>query len=467
MKRRDFVKTLGVCTAALATPGCVKKASPPSSTPPNIILIVSDDQRHDALGCAGNSIIHTPVLDDLAACGTRFDHAFVTSPICAASRASIFTGLYERAHGYTFTKPPLSSSLLDLSYPALMRRAGYHTGFIGKFGIEVEKGVKETMFDRFHPKSYPYFKEVDGKRRHLTDINGDLALEFLRERPLDRPFCLSLSFWAPHADDGSRQQYFWPEAFDALYRNVTIPPPSNVDPEFFNALPDFLKNSLNRERWFWRFDKPEKYQAMVKGYYRMISGIDRVVGRLREELVRQGIGTDTVIMFIGDNGYFLGERGFAGKWLMHDLSIRVPLIVLDPRTPQSSVGRVDSGPVLNLDLAPTILDLAGIPVPNHMQGRSFAPKLQGEKTPFRSELFFEHLWEHPKIPQTEGLRAAGWKYIRYLKHPEYEELYDLGEDPDESRNLARDRGLSPRRDEMGRRCSALAEEAAHPDWEYK
>ena len=465
MKRREFVKTLGGCAAALAAPVCTRRRSTPDPSPPNIILIVTDDQRHDALGCAGNPIIHTPVMDDLASCGIRFDHAFSTTPICAASRASIFTGLYERAHDYTFTKPPLSSTLMDSSYPALLRRSGYHTGFVGKFGIEVEEGVTSAMFDRYHSTAYPYFKEGDGQKRHLTDIHGDLALDFLRERPNDRPFCLSLSFWAPHADDGSTQQYFWPDACGELYRDAIIPPPPTSEPEFFQALPDFLKNSLNRVRWFWRFDTPEKYQNMVKGYYRMISGIDRVLARLREELILQGIEHDTVIMLISDNGYFLGERGFAGKWLMHEPSIRVPLIVYNPRLPQALTGRIITEPALNLDLAPTLLDMARLPAPEEMQGRSLAPLFVSQDHHLRAEVFCEHLWNHLQIPQTECLRTKGWKYIRYLKHPDYEELYNLTDDPNESRNLASEPGHSLRLQKMRRRCRELAESVRHQEKE--
>jgi len=461
MKRREFVKTLGGCAAALAVTDCARRKDKPDSSPPNIILIVTDDQRHDAVGCAGNPIIHTPVMDNLAARGIRFEHAFVTTPICAASRASIFTGLYERAHGYTFTKPPLSSTLMDSSYPAILRQSGYHTGFVGKFGIEVEDGVIGAMFDRFHSTAYPYFQEVDGKKRHLTDIHGDLALAFLRKRPHNQPFCLSLSFWAPHADDGSTQQYFWPDVCSEMYRDVVIPPPPTSEPEFFEALPDFLKNSLNRVRWFWRFDTPEKYQAMVKGYYRMISGIDRVIGRLREELVRQSIEHNTIIILISDNGYFLGERGFAGKWLMHEPSIRVPLIIYDPRIPQEFVGRIITKPALNLDLAPSLLDLASLPVPKKMQGRSLAPLMRDRNQPFRTEVFCEHLWDHPQIPQTEGIRTDGWKYIRYIKHPEYEEVYNLTDDPNESQNLASDPGQSLRLQNLRQRCRELADSARH------
>jgi len=420
-------------------------------------MIVTDDQRYDALGCAGNPIIQTVSMDRLAAEGVRFEQALVTTPICAASPASLFTGLYERTHGYTFTKPPLSREMMAGSYPALLRNAGYHTGFVGKFGIQIEEGAADVLFDRFSPTSYPYLRETGGGTRHLTDIHGDMAVDFLRRRPINRPFCLSLSFWAPHAEDNTTQQYFWPESCSDLYRDVTIPPAPLSDPVFHDALPLFLRESLNRVRWHWRFDTPEKYQAMVKGYYRMISGVDRVLGRLLEELAQLGLDRNTVIVFTSDNGYFLGERGFAGKWLMHEPSIRVPLIVRDPRLPRGLRGSIRREPVLNIDVAPTLLELAGVPIPVHMQGRSFVSSLRGESVSGERDVFCEHLWNNPQIPQSECLRSDGWKYIRYLKHPEYEELYDLVNDPHESRNRAHDAEYSPRLQMFRRRCQEKAE----------
>jgi arylsulfatase A-like enzyme len=376
-------------------------------------------------------------MDSLAALGVRVKQAFASTPICAASRASILTGLYERTHGHTFTKPPLDQHLTGISYPTLLREAGYHTGFIGKLGVGLEEGLIEEMFDTHRVTAYPYFKDVAGKSRHLTELHGDYAVDFLQNRPTDRPFCLSLSFWAPHADDGSDEQYFWPPACDALYRDVRIPEPDLSDPAFFEALPEFLKRSLNRARWHWRFDDPRKYQQMVKGYYRMISGIDLVIGRVTAELERSGAAGSTVIILTSDNGYFLGERGFAGKWLMHDLSIGIPMIVLDPRAPGRRQGVVRNELVLNVDLPPTILGLAGIPTPDLMQGHSLLPLIEGKKPVWRDDIVCEHLWDHPEIPRSQCLRTDRWKYIRYLDHPEYEELYDLREDPAESMNLSR------------------------------
>ncbi|MGB2906691.1 MAG: sulfatase [Candidatus Aminicenantaceae bacterium] len=422
---------------------------------PSIILLLTDDQRYDAMGCAGNPIIQTPNMDWLAQNGVRFENAFVTTPICAASRASIFTGLYERKHDYTFTKSPIREKFTDLSYPKLLRDAGYRTGFVGKFGIKVLGGVEGEWFDFFRPSAYPYFKDVAGQQKHLTDINMDLAFEFIRETDSDQPFCLSLSTWAPHAHDEKKQQYFWPQACDDLYRASIIPPPVLQEPEYFASLPEFVKQSMNRERWFWRFDTPDKYQEMVKGYYRMISGVDMALGRLRIELKRLGRDRDTIIILMSDNGYFLGERGFAGKWTMHDFSIRIPLIIYDPRIDGACQGSVDSNLVLNVDVTPTILDIAGICTPQMYQGRSLRPLIRGSQADWREAILTEHLWDHPDIPQSEAIRSKNWKYIRYPQHPEFEELYDLRSDSIERNNLAFDKRCSETIEKLREHCDRL------------
>ena len=407
---------------------------------PNIIFILTDDQRRDALRCAGNLIIHTPNMDRLAENGVRFEYAFVTTPICTASRASIFTGLYERKHRFTFGTSPLARSFTDISYPRLMRQAGYRSGFIGKFGINVEEDAINEMFDLYENQlRTPYFKEINGRERHLTEIIGEKAITFLRSCAPGKPFTLSVSFNAPHAEDNDPRQYIWPHACDDLYKDVHIPVPKTADPALFEAQPEFLKTSMNRIRWKWRFDTPEKYQKMVKGYYRMISGVDMAIGRVMDELKKQDFDRNTIIIIMSDNGYFLGERGFAGKWLMYEDSIRVPLIVFDLRSIPSQRGIVLKQMVLNVDIAPTMLDLAGISVPVTMQGRSLVPLLNGEHVTWRTKVFCEHLYDRDEIPQSEGIRTGRWKYLRYRHHPDTEELYDLSVDPLEETNLAVDR----------------------------
>jgi arylsulfatase A-like enzyme len=406
---------------------------------PNILFIVTDDQRFDAMGCAGNPIIQTPNMDALAAAGVRFRNAFVTTSICAASRASILTGLYERTHRYTFGTMPVQDKHVAISFPFLLRQAGYRVGFVGKFGVEVSPGATGRMFDSFTPYSpSPVFqRRADGMERHLTDIEADRAISFLDTLKAGEPFCLSLWFNAPHALDNDPRQYIWPTACDKLYKDVVLPVPKTMTEEFFNAQPEFLRNSESRVRFHWRFDEPAKYQNMVKGYYRMISGVDMAIARLRAELKKRGLDQNTVIIFTSDNGYFLGERGFADKWYIYEYSIRVPLIVFDPRAPRKQRGRVADGMALNVDMAPTILELAGVQVPRLMQGRSLAPLLAGDPpSDWRVDFFYEHLFVRHNIPKSEGVRTERWTYVRWFdQNPPVEELYDHRKDFDQVDNL--------------------------------
>lgn len=405
-----------------------------NSIRPNIIFILTDDQRWDMMGCAGNTIISTPHMDKLAEMGVRFSHAFVTTPVCAASRASLLTGLYERTHDFTFKKPPVKKKYTDISYPYVLKNAGYRTGFVGKFGVKLETSM-DSIFSSETVNGFPYWKEVDGKKKYLTDLQGEQAIRFIHESFNKGPFCLSVSFSAPHADDDSKEQYFWPPALDSLYAAVSMPVPSTARKEFYDSLPEFLKGTMNRERWHWRFDTPEKFQHMVKGYYRMITAVDETIGRMLDELDKLGIADNTIVVFMGDNGYYLGDRGYADKWLMHDVSIRVPLIIYDPRKGPSNRKILDQM-VLNIDVAPTILNMAGVPIPDRMQGRSLLPLIKGNIPNWPGSIFCEHLMDEPKIPNSECIRTKQWKFIRYPKHPEYIELYNLIDDPFEQQNLA-------------------------------
>lgn len=423
---------------------------------PNIIFILTDDHRWDALGFAGNPIIKTPYLDKLAQSGLYFKNAFVTTPICAASRASLFTGLYERTHDYTFGKLPLSNQYMLESYPYLLRKAGYRTGFVGKFGVKVNKGIEDSMFNVSKKTAWPYIKEINGKKIHLADINGNHAIDFIKDSK-GQPFCLSLSFWSPHADDDSKEQYFWPSYCDSLYADAKIPVPETADPAFFNALPAFLKTTMNRDRWYWRFDSSEKYQRMVKGYYRMISGVDSVIGRLQAALKEQGLADNTVIIFMGDNGYFLGDRGYADKWLMYEQSIRVPMMIYDPRQPTSSRGKTLEEMVLNVDVTPTILKLAGLAVPERYAGKSLTEFYNGSPQNWRNSIFCEHRLEgNPLLIKTECFRDNNWKFIRYEDHPEFYELYNLKDDVQEMHNLAFDKKYRDRVRDYAQKCDAAA-----------
>ena len=464
-------------------PVCVLSCGAPAAfARPNILVLLTDNQPSWAMQCAGNSIIQTPNMDRLAAEGVRFTNAFVTTPVCAASRASILTGLYRRRHQFTFLTAPLRSEIARQSYPALLRAVGYRTGFIGKFGIESngrlrienEKATLAKMLDHFDnfehwgvsgPDGY-FVEQADGSTRHLTDITADKAIRFVREhvkRAPGQPFCLSVSFNAPHAQDDDPRQYLWPKRLDELYKNATIPPPQNSTPAFFRAQPKFLQTSLGRDRWRWRFDTPEKFQRMMKGMFRMVTGVDGAIGRIRTELAELGIDRNTVIIFTSDNGMLFGERGLSDCWLLYENSLRVPLVVFDPRAQQGFAGTTRGELALNIDIAPTILDAAEQALPGSLQGRSLMPLCRGQqRVKWRNDFLCEHLFNHPRIPKSDGVRTKRWKYIRYFEQrPEYEELYDLARDPHETHNLAADARYAGRLAQLRRRRDELVNTAAH------
>lgn len=427
---------------------------------PNIIFFLADDQKADAMGCAGHPIIKTPTMDRLAKEGVRFTNAFVTTSICAASRASILTGLYERTHRFTFGTPPISEPHTDASYPAVLRAAGYRTGFTGKFGVGVRKGAREKMFDVFKPVNRsPYFRKApDGTIKHASEIAGDHAVAFLQSQPKDKPFCLSVSFNAPHAEDSDKENHYpYPKAMEGLYDDVTVPSPRLATDAIFNSQPEYLRKGMNRDRWFWRWDTPEKYQKNIKGYYRMISGIDNVMGRVLKEVEKLGLAKNTVVIFTGDNGYYAGQRQFAGKWSHYEESLRVPMIIFDPRFTKPLRGREVEAMALNIDLAPTMLDLAGVDIPSHYQGRSLMVLARGGKpADWRTDFFCEHLMDHRKIPKWEGVRAQRFKYARYFEQDKDAELlHDLKNDPDELRNLVGDPAYAKALEEMRTRCDEL------------
>ncbi|OOG75316.1 sulfatase [Algoriphagus sp. A40] len=405
---------------------------------PNIIFILTDDHRWDALGFAGNPIIQTPEMDRLAGEGIFYENAFVTTPICAASRASILTGLYERTHGYTFGQGNIKQTYMDQSYPEELKKAGYLTGFFGKFGVNYP-GF-DSLFDigddydrngKFKDRRGYFFKTLGKDTVHLTRYTGQAAIDFIQNAPNEKPFMLSLSFSAPHAHDPAPIQYFWSPEYDTMYHDITIPQPVMGEESYFLAQPEYVRKGENRTRWHWRFDTPEKYQHSVKGYYRMISEVDAEIRKIRQALTEKGLEKNTVIILMGDNGYFLGERQLAGKWLMYDNSLRVPLIVFDPR---EKGGKRETAFALNIDVPATILDLAGIKPPKSWQGIS----LNSPQLPKRKEFLTEHLWQTPIIPPSEAIRTERWKYFRYINDRQHEELYDLSVDPLEKINLAAD-----------------------------
>ncbi|RUL87107.1 DUF4976 domain-containing protein [Tautonia sociabilis] len=427
---------------------------------PNVLVLFADDWRWDTLGYAGNRVVRTPVLDELAARGVWFRQARVTTSICWVSRASLFTGQWMSRHGGERARPMFRTPWSE-TYPALLRASGYWTGHVGKWHNGSFPSAEFDFGTSYHGRHFMTLP--DGTRIHVTDRNERDALRFLDQRPKDRPFCLTVAFFAAHAEDRNPEQYLCQPESESLYQGVTIPVPATATASHFHRLPPFLATERNegRVRWRWRFDSPEKYQDFVKRYYRLVTEVDTAIGRILEALEAQGELENTLIVFMGDNGYFLGEHGLADKWYPYEESIRVPLIVVDPRMPEAKRGTVNDAMVLNVDIAPTLLAAAGVPAPSGMQGKDAAPLYLDSRPPsWREEFYYEHptVTSPDRIPASEAVVRQGEKYIYW---PEFgtEELYDLEADPFEEHDRAADPAESSRLAELRRRLEELRAQA--------
>ena len=419
-----------------------------ASEQPNILFFFADDQRHDTLGCAGHPILETPTIDRLAEEGVRFTNMFVTRSTCWASRTTILTGLTSLSsvepNGSDKVKPEALAAL----FPDLLRDAGYRTGFFGKWHAKMPKDFRpEDHFDEYEKISRnPYFKTMpDGSKRHETELIADRGIDFLKsQKGKGGPFCLNLWFNAGHAEDKDRVpgtgHFPWPKAMGGKYEDIEIPEPRLSDPAIWDAHPEFLKTSNHRERYHWRWDTPEKYQLNMRAYFRMLSGIDHAMTRVLRVLEEEGLADNTIVVYSADNGYYMGDRGFAGKWSHHEQSQRVPLVIYDPRIPKTLRGRTVNAMALNLDLPPTFLDWAGVSVPASYQGISLKPLVESKGAPaeWREDFFCEHF--NPRYRMSwEGVRGKRFKYARYVDQvPIYEFLHDLMNDPDELTNLTND-----------------------------
>lgn len=472
---------------SLALAACSK---PPSSartaTPvdaeqrPNLLLLLTDDQRWDTLGATGNAVIRTPNLDRLAAEAMLFRNAFVTASVCSVSRASIVSGQLPQHHGIRDFARMFSAEALQLTYPGLLRKAGYYTGFIGKWGIganhEPNLDVAREVFDYWagagkktqywHRRSCRYVTH-DGKdfdssaacdcpadlgarvradRRadktsidaiHLsTAIIPDKVQRFLDSRDPNKPFSLSVSFKAPHGPARD-----WASRYEDDYHDLEMPVSATATLAHADLKPGFLRQSeSNRGRAMLRDRGTDsKLQQQLRDYSRLITGLDDAVGQIRDALSKRRLAESTVILFTSDNGLLQGSHGLWGKWLMYEESIRVPMILYDPRLPAGLRGKTCDEMVLNVDIAPTFLALAGLPTPTYMQGQSMVPLLSQPASTFREVWFYEHHFQPGgrRIEPSEGVRTRQHKYIRYIdQEPPYEELYDLQADPSETRNLA-------------------------------
>lgn len=416
----------------------------PAAKKPNIVFFFTDDQTTSTLGCYGHPFVQTPNIDRLAAEGTRFANALVSHSICWVSRTTILTGLIGRSYGTPSNPDQARADVTKTLYSDLLRGSGYRTGYFGKWHAKMPKGYKrEDHFDEFEAIGRnPFYKpQPDGSLRHETELIVDRGIDFIRRHPKDRPFALNMWFNACHAEDKDRRpgigHFPWPRAVDGMYETDEIAPPRLNDPEIFNRQPDFLKTTINRERFFWRWNTDEKYRTNMRAYLRMVSGIDGAIGRFLQALEEAGLAENTIIVYSADNGYHMGNRGFAGKWSHYEEALRVPLIISDPRVPKSQRGKVTDALALNLDLPASFLDWAGVKIPERYQGRSLKPVVsRGKPSDWRTETFHEHFAVRNRIPAFEGLRNENFKYVRYFDYDNYEFLHDLKNDPDELTNLA-------------------------------
>ena len=398
---------------------------------PNFVVLVTDDMRWDCLGVAGNRVIQTPHLDALVYDGTLFLNHFVTTSICPSSRASIFMGDYARRHKIWDFDTALTPEQFRLSYPYLLRSAGYETAFIGKWGLGGKLPITEFDYWKgFEGQGY-YFEP--GQKIHSTQLLTNQALDYFNQYSGAKPFCLSLSYKAPHAQDNSPEPFQIDPEFANLYQDVTIADISTNTAANFKNLPLFLQESEGRIRWKGRFNQPE-FEHSVKQYYRLITGVDDSVRQIVEKLKQLNVYDHTYIIFTSDNGFFLGDRGLSDKWFGYEESIRTPLIIRSPKEPYK---QLIPAMTLNIDIAPTILDLAEIDLPQSMQGKSLVPLIQEKTESLRDIWFYEHLLNIPKIPKSEGIRTADYKYLSYLiPNQNYEMLFNLKQDPLEENNLA-------------------------------
>jgi arylsulfatase A-like enzyme len=402
--------------------------------PPNIIVILTDDQRLNSLSCYDESIpIQTPHIDRLAGQGIRFDNGFVVSPICAVSRASIITGRYACNNSIHDFNIPIPEDVFEDSYPAQLKKAGYFVGALGKYGVGVTPQVKET-FDIFEAQAGqgPRFREYKGKTMHDTEWLTVKTMEFLDAVPENTPFCVQVNYKEPHGstvpdprdDEVLEHHMFEKEEMD--------------NPGEYEKLPELVKHSLAHVDYYVDGDGGN-LNAYKRNYFEMILSVERSVGEIVNSLEERGLADNTVIIFLSDHGLHLGEKELLGKWTPYDESLRIPFIVYDPRT-RSRKGKVRDDMVLNIDVAPTILELAGIEVPEGMDGRSMVSLMDGKEKSWRKEFFYEHYCGVPTVgsylPRNEGIRTESDKYVRWVDFELTEEYFDMDNDPKEANSLA-------------------------------
>jgi len=476
-------------------------ASAAETARPNIIFIFSDDHAQHAISAYGSKVNSTPNIDRLATGGARFTHSFVTNSICTPSRATLLTGQYSHLNGV-----PVFNSFDGArdNVAKHLQAGGYHTGMIGKWHL----GSDPTGFDRWLvlPGQGDYWNPTflaPGRKftieGHCTDITTELGIEWLNTRPKDKPFFLMLHQKAPH------REWSPDERNKALFKDKVIPEPDTLWDNYDTrptALPqnqqtvgrDLTRRDLKldppadlkgaaRSKWLQakpmevEVKQPDgsmktltgkdltkwKYQRYMQDYLACVQGVDDSVGKILDYLDKDGIANNTIVIYSADNGWYLGDLGLYDKRFMYEPGLKVPLLA---RGPGIKPGGTPAQFVANIDLAPTFLDLAGLPVPASMQGRSLAPLLRGE-TPadWRTSIYYRY-YHDPGDHNTAahlGVRTATHKLIHYWKKDAYE-MFDLTKDPAEQHNLIYDKAKDPA---VAAKFTELKAELARLQKEYK
>ena len=441
---------------------------------PNIVFVLVDDLRWDELGCAGHPFIKTPNIDRIAREGAMFRNAFVTTPLCSPSRASFLTGQYAHTHGIIDNVDRSVASQRLVTFPSLLHQSGYATAFVGKWHMGNDDKPRPG-FDRWvsfkgqGTYTDPDINE-DGREIETTGYTTDLlngyAVEFIK-RKHDRPFLVYLAHKAIHPevkqnDDGSvdlsaAERFIPAKRHDGAYEDKTIP----RRPNYGRAPED--KPALQRQIGNLPALGPDTVtpDEAILGRQRTLLAIDEGVGEILKALEQTGQLDNTVIVFTSDNGYFYGEHGLSvERRLAYEESIRLPLLVRYPKV--ASPGTVRDEFALNIDLAPTLLDLAGVSIPATSQGRSLLPLLRGSRVGWRSsflvELYSDKVF--PRIVQMgyKAVRNQRWKYIHYLELEGMDELYDLKKDPYELHNVINEPNARKPLEDMKRELERLLSE---------
>lgn len=417
---------------------------------------MADDQNFGSIGIYGNPEVQTPNMDKLGQDGLIFDKHYNTTAICMASRASVFTGMYEYKTGTNFQHGHMTPEIWAKSYPVLLRESGYLTAFAGKFGMDVyglgPKGKADMPaddFDRwgaapgqtfYETKKNPSMAKYAKEYPHSTLSYGAFGRDVIREAvELKKPFCLSISFKAPHRPTTPDPQ------FDHIYAGKKFTKPANYGREFGEHMSPQSKTGRQWERFSgWKYDT--NYDKVMATYYQQIYAIDVALGMIREELEAQGVADNTVIIYTSDNGFLCGVHGYGSKVLPIEESARAPLMIYDPRSPNAGKGLRTVALTGNIDFAPTILELAGVSVPENMDGQSLLPVLEDSTTTHHEQLAFMNLYGDVPTKSLTVLtpqeKYTYWWFGDETMEPT-EELYHLGKDPLELTNLAKNPEAEP------------------------